>query len=89
MKAFYVRNMGHDMQDAFKGAQKIAKLLAGPDASIADKTSVIEVQAPDDMKPAVYAEHLVRSLNPMFSTPESPAGAIALDKPEWLFFGWA
>ena len=88
MKAFYVRNMGHDSIDAFRGAQKIAKLLAGDEPSIADKTSFVVVQPPKDVNPAIYAEQLVVSQDPMFATHESPAGAIELSKPEWLFFGW-
>jgi hypothetical protein len=89
MKPFFVRNMGLDCADAFRGAVKIAKLVYGEgNGSIADKTDFIVVDAPEHME-ALFAEALIANRDPRFDHPSKPAGAVALAKPEWLFFGWA
>jgi hypothetical protein len=89
MKPFFVRNMGHDCEDAFRGAVRIEKLLHGEgNGSLADKTSYLEIAAPKNRE-AQHARALVETKDPRFDHPSKPAGAIKLAEPEWLFFGWA
>jgi len=89
MKPFFVRNMGTDADDAFRGAVKMAKLIYGEgNGSLADKESFILVEAPDRME-AAFASTLVEMRDARFDHPSKPAGAVKLAYPEWLFFGWA
>lgn len=89
MKPFYVRNMGADADQAFRGAVKLAKAIAGDgqEPSIADKTGFILVDAPEG-KEAKFAQTLVETRDSRFDHPSKPAGAVKLAFPEWLFFGW-
>jgi hypothetical protein len=89
MKPFYVRNMGRDADEAFRGAVRMSRLIHGEgNGSLADKTSFIEVPAPESLE-AAFAEQLTAAHDPRFDHPSKPAGAVALRYPEWLFFGWA
>ena len=89
MKPFFERNMGHDVEDAFRGAVKMARLIYGEgNGSLADKTSYIVIDAPENLE-AQHARSLVEHKDPRFDHPSKPAGAVKLGHPEWLFFGWA
>lgn len=89
MKPFYVRNMGRDVDDAFRGAVRMDKLIHGEgNGSLADKTSFLLVDAPKNLE-VQHAQTLIETRDYRFDHPSKPAGAIALAKPEWLFFGWA
>jgi hypothetical protein len=88
MKPFFVRNMGLDCADAFRGAQRMSKLIDGDGGSLADKTGYLEVAAPEGQE-AKFAQRLIDARDPRFDHPSKPAGAVKLAKPEWLFFGWA
>jgi hypothetical protein len=89
MKPFFERNMGMGVDDAFRGAVKMAKLIYGEgNGSLADKTSYLLVDAPERME-VQFAMSLISTKDERFNHPSKPAGAIKLAKPEWLFFGWA
>ena len=89
MKPFFERNMGHDVEDAFRGAVKMARLIYGEgNGSLADKTSYLVVEAPEKME-AIFARNWVENRDERFDHPSKPAGAVKLGHPEWLFFGWA
>jgi hypothetical protein len=89
MKPFFERNMGNDVEDAFRGAVKMARLIHGEgNGSLADKTSYLVIEAPENLE-AQHARALVQSKDSRFDHPSKPAGAVKLAHPEWLFFGWA
>jgi hypothetical protein len=89
MKPFFERNMGADVEDAFRGAVKMARLVYGEgNGSLADKTSYLVVEAPEHME-AIFARNWVENKDERFNHPSKPAGAVKLAHPEWLFFGWA
>lgn len=89
MKPFFVRNMGSDAEDAFRGAVRLTKLTEGEgNGSLADKTSYLVIPAPERQE-VQFAMSLVASRDERFNHPAKPAGCVALAKPEFLFFGWA
>jgi hypothetical protein len=89
MKPFFERNMGHDADDAFRGAVKMARLIYGEgNGSLADKTSFLLLDAPERLE-VQFAMNLIATKDERFDHPSKPAGAVKLASPEWLFFGWA
>jgi hypothetical protein len=89
MKPFFERNMGHDVDDAFRGAVKMARLIYGEgNGSLADKTSFLLLEAPERLE-VQFAMNLIAVKDERFNHPSKPAGVVKLASPEWLFFGWA
>jgi hypothetical protein len=89
---FFVRARGKDAKTAFYTAVENARWECGNGGytgTIAEKDSFTPIAVPSGVSPSDYAIQLVDEDDPRIVDKWGPAGCVATQEGEYLFFGWA
>jgi len=89
---FITMGKGKTAGEAFQSAVEEAGYLyglGGYTGTIAEKTSFVEIQCPEDKDPLENARELLDNDDPRIDDKWGPAGCIKIKDDEYLFFGWA
>ncbi len=90
--SFIHKASGKNAREAFSAAVEDAAYWhghGGYTGTIAEKSSFVMIDCPDDVDPEEYAEKLMDEDDHRIDDKWGPAGCIDLGEGQYLFFGWA